>query len=201
MAGKVFGILVLAALGFGGLNGRLGEVAQASVAGAGKAVELSLSLLGMMCLWSGVMQVLETLGLSRLLCRLLAPVMRFLFPEAARSGKGSREIAAAVCANLLGVGNAATPLAVRAMEALSEQRGEDGEASDDMVTFTILGCACPSIFPTTLIALRSAAGSADPFSILIPVWCCSALCTTAAMVLARCLRHLFPEKKKRRRQA
>ena len=194
MLGKIFGVLVLAALGFGAANGRLAEVAQAAVDGGEKAVQISLALLGTMCLWSGVMRVAEAVGASRLLARILSGPMRILFPDAAKKGRGIEEISAAFSANLLGVGNAATPLAVRAMTVLGENRGAGTEASDDMVTFTVLGCACPSLFPTMLFALRSAADSADPFGILSPVWICSAVCTSVSMLLARGLRHLFRKK-------
>jgi hypothetical protein len=97
------------------------------------------------------------------------------------------EIAAAIVANVLGVGNAATPLAVTAMEALAE--GHEGEAaSDDMVTFTVLGTAFPAFLPTTVIALRAAAGSRNPFDIVPAVWICSVSLSVFAVLLARGLR-------------
>lgn len=202
MIGKVFGALTLFALIFGACSGRLDQVAAASVSGAEQATALSLSLIGMMSLWSGMVGVLDELGFTRALTRLFAPLMRLVFPGAARRGGkegkgGMREIAAAFSANLLGIGNAATPLAVRAMQTLAQNDGVGDEASDDMVTFTVLGCSCPTLFPTTLIALRSAAGSADPFAILPAVWVCSVLCSVGAVILARLLRHLFPLRRKK----
>lgn len=196
MIGKIFGMLILLSVCIGAGTGRLSATAAASISGAGKAVELSLSLLGMMGLWSGIMRVLEELGVSRILGRLLSPLMRILFPDATRKGHGVNEIAAAFSANLLGIGNAATPLAIEAMEALSENNRHAEEASDDMITFTALGCACPSLLPTTLLALRSSAGALDPLSILPPVWIGSVVCSGVAVFLARALRHFSPPKRK-----
>lgn len=194
MIGKIFGMLMLLSVCFGIGTGRLSATAAASVSGAEKAVQLSLSLLGMMGLWSGIMRVLEELGVSRIVGRLLSPLMRLLFPDASRKGHGVTEIASAFSANLLGIGNAATPLAIEAMKALSENNRHAEEASDDMITFTALGCACPSLFPTTLLALRSSVGALDPLSILPSVWIGSIVCTAVAVFLARALRHFSPPK-------
>ena len=148
---------------------------------------LTLSLLGLMCLWGGIMGVAKEGGLLDRLAKLLSPLLRRIFPEAWKSGKGIPEIAAAIVANVLGVGNAATPLAVTAMEALAE--GHEGEAaSDDMVTFTVLGTAFPAFLPTTVIALRAAAGSRNPFDIVPAVWICSVTLSVFAVLLARGLR-------------
>ena len=103
------------------------------------------------------------------------------------------EITAALAANILGIGNAATPLAISAMQAMASDRapGDDPDtATDDMVTFTVLGTAFPSFFPTTVIALRTAAGSRDPMSVLPAIWLCSLVLSLFAVFLARALRRV-----------
>ena len=189
MALKVSGILMAISFLSAALGGRMEAVSEAALAGCGKAVTLTLSLLGLMCLWGGIMGVAKESGLLDRLAKLLSPLLRLVFPDAYRSGKGIREIAAAIVANVLGVGNAATPLAVSAMEALAE--GHEGEtASDDMVTFTVLGTAFPAFVPTTVIALRAAAGSRNPFDVLPAVWICSVSLSVFAVLLARGLRRV-----------
>lgn len=189
MALKVSGILMAISFLSAALGGRMEAVSEAALAGCSKAVTLTLSLLGLMCLWGGIMGVAKESGLLDRLAKLLSPLLRLVFPDAYRSGKGIREIAAAIVANVLGVGNAATPLAVSAMEALAE--GHEGEtASDDMVTFTVLGTAFPAFVPTTVIALRAAAGSRNPFDVLPAVWICSVSLSVFAVLLARGLRRV-----------
>ncbi len=187
MAIKVSGILIVLSFIFGAASGHLSEVSTAALEGSQKAVTLTLSLLGLMGLWCGIMRVLREAGVLERLARWMAPLLRLVFPDAWRAGRGIPEIAAALIANVLGIGNAATPLAVSAMKALAE--GQEGDtASDDMVTFTVLGTAFPCFLPTTVIALRSAAGSQHPFDILPAVWLCSSLLSVFAVLMARGLR-------------
>ena len=187
MAVKISGVLRVISFLVVLAEGNMEALSEAALAGCGKAVTLTLSLLGLMCLWGGMMGVAGTAGVLDRLARWLSPLLRRIFPDAWRKGKGIREISAAIVANVLGVGNAATPLAVAAMEALAE--GHEGEAaSDDMVTFTVLGTAFPSFLPTTVIALRSGAGSQNPFDILPAVWICSVTLSVFAVLLARGLR-------------
>ena len=188
MIGKIFGIFTMISLIAGIMNGTLPEVAAASVSGAAGAVSLTLTLLGMMGLWCGLMRVAQATGATALLARLLSPLLRILFPDAWKRQNGIAEIASSMTANILGIGNAATPLAVAAMKKLSENAGGSETASDDMVTFTVMGTASLDIVPTTLIALRTAAGSDEPFSVLVPVWICSAASAAVGVLLARGLR-------------
>lgn len=186
MALRIAGILILISLPFALVTGNLSALSESAMQGCGKAVSLTASLLGMMCLWNGLMRVAEKTGVLRVLCRLLHPLLGKIFPDAAQKGRGLPEITAAVVANLLGIGNAATPLAVRAMEVLAEGKRES--ATDDMVTFTVLGTAFPSVIPTTVLSLRTAAGSVAPFAVLPAVWLTSLCLSAFAVLLARGLR-------------
>ena len=116
MLGKIFGVLTVVALLFGIASGNTAALGNAVLDGAAKALEVLLSLCGMLCLWGGMMRVLSEAGAIRKLSRLLRPFLRFFFPAAYRTGEGLEEISANVSANLLGLGNAATPLALEAME-------------------------------------------------------------------------------------
>ncbi len=182
MIGKIFATLCLLSTIFAMATHRMAEVSYAVLAGATQAVTVSIGLLGALCFWNGILQLLHALGWVDRLSRLAAPILRRLFPNTFAQGAGSAEITACLCANLLGLGNAATPLAIAAMEQMQQQNPTPDTVTEDMLTFTVLGTAPFGLFPTTVLALRSAAGSAEPFAVLIPIWLCSA-CTTCVAIL------------------
>lgn len=185
MIGRIFGILCIISFVFAVFSGNMQSLSTAVIDGAQNAVTLTISLLGMMCLWCGVMNVLKTIGAIDGLAKLLSPVLKFLFPTAYKTGNGAGEIAAAVSANFLGIGNAATPLAIKAMEALSKDNKNSDRASDDMIVFTVLGTSSIDFFPATLIALRRAAESSNPFEIIVPVWIVSTSCAVFGVLIAK----------------
>ena len=204
MIGKIFGVICGLSLLFGTLCGRLPEIAAAIPDGASKAVQVTISLLGMMCLWSGVMQVLLDAGIVKRLSRLFAPLLRYIFPNAYRTNEGYEEICATLSANFLGVGNAATPFALCAMRKMQAHNPHPEEADDEQITLTILSTSSLTLVPANLLALRRAAGSADPFCIMVPVWITSLLCVAFALLLTSFLRirgrfsniHIRPSKNK-----
>lgn len=185
MIGKICGSICVISFIFAVINGNVSELGNAIYAGAEKAVELSISLMGMMCLWNGIMQVAYSSGVIEKMSTVMSPVLKFLFPDAHSKKNGIGEIAASFSANIFGIGNAATPLAIRAMEKLQENNETKNVATNDMVMFTVLGTASFDMFPSTLIALRRAAGSADPFEIVVPVWICSFVTAALAVFLVK----------------
>ena len=183
MLGKIFGVLCLLSVLFGVLCQRLPEVASAIPDGAGKAVNVTLTLLGMMCLWSGVMQVLRDAGIIQKIARIFAPFLRYVFPKAYKSSEGYEEICATLSANFLGVGNAATPFALRAMKQMQKHNPTPDIADKEQITLAVLSTTSLTFVPANLLALRRAAGSQNPFSIMIPVWITSLLCVAFALFL------------------
>ena len=188
MLGKIFGIFCTLSLLFGALCGRLPEVAAAIPDGAAKAIEVTLTLLGMMCLWSGVMQVLSDAGIIKKTARIFAPFLRYVFPKAYQTGEGYEEICATLSANFLGIGNAATPFALSAMKKLQKHNPSPESADNEQVTLAVLSTASLTLVPANMLALRRAAGSQNPFSIMIPVWITSLFCVTFALLLTSFLR-------------
>lgn len=187
MVGVCFGSLVIISILCGILTGNSASLCTAALDGAGRAVELTLSLLGMMCLWNGIMEVLKDSGAVGVLSKIFSPLTRLMFPRAAKTGNGIREITAAMCANMLGIGNAATPLAISAMKALAADNPASDTATDDMVTFTVLGTCSIDLVPTTIIAMRHSAGSAAPYSVIPAVFVTSAVCAVFGVTLSRLL--------------
>lgn len=166
------GMVVLSIL-CGLATGQSAQVAAAAVEGTQAAVELCLSIAGMLCLWTGVMEVMRRSGLAEKLSRLLRPMLRLLFPQVARDRETMDSIAANVSANLLGLGNAATPLGLEAARRMS--RYSPGVASDALCMLVVCNTASIQLIPTTVATVRAGAGSAAPFDILPAVWLASGL--------------------------
>ena len=177
--------MVLLSLLFGLLTGRLDAVANAALTGAQSAVELSLSMGGVLCLWSGIMEIMNVCGLSSTLSHLFRPILRRLLPQASRDEETLAAVSANVSANLLGLGNAATPLGIRAARRMA--RGCGGIASDELCMLVVLNTASIQLLPTTIASVRAAAGSQAPFDILPAVWLSSVLSVTAGLLMARLL--------------
>jgi spore maturation protein A len=170
------------ALLFGIATGRLDQVANAALEGANSAIELSLSMAGVLCLWSGVMEVLNVCGLSAGLARIFRPVLRRLMPESAKDEETLAAVSANVSANLLGLGNAATPLGIRAARRMA--RGCGGVASNELCRLVVLNTASIQLLPATVASVRAAAGCATPFDILPAVWLASVLSVTAGLTVS-----------------
>ena len=175
------GMVVLSLL-FGLFTGRLDAVANAALEGANAAIELSLSMAGILCLWSGVMEIMNVCGLSSALARAFRPLLRRLLPQASRDEETLAAISANVSANLLGLGNAATPLGIRAVQRMQALSGGT-EASDEMCLLVVMNTASLQLIPSTVAAVRARLGAAHAFDILPAVWLASA-CSVAAGILA-----------------
>ena len=172
------GMVVLSLL-FGIATGRLDQVANAALEGANSAIGLSLSMAGVMCLWSGVMEILNVCGLTAGLARAFRPLLRRLMPESAKDEETLAAVSANVSANLLGLGNAATPLGIRAARRMA--RGCGGVASDELCRLVVLNTASIQLLPATIASVRAAAGCATPFDILPAVWLASVLSVVAGL--------------------
>lgn len=172
--------MVTLSLAFGLLTGNLDAVANAALEGARSAVELSLAMAGVLCLWSGVMEIMNACGLSAGLARLFRPLLRRLLPKASRDPETLAAVSANVSANLLGLGNAATPLGIRAARRMA--KGCGGTASDELCRLVVLNTASIQLVPATIASVRAAAGCGTPFDILPSVWLASALSVTAGLL-------------------
>ena len=164
-------------------------VGAAALEGAGAAVDLCLAMAGVLCLWMGVMEIMKRSGLSAGLSRLLRPLLRRLYPEFARDREVMDCISANVSANLLGLGNAATPLGIQAAQKMSRRR--PGVACDGMCMLVVCNTASIQMIPTTVAGVRLAAGCETPFDILPAVWLASALSVCVGILAAKVLARLW----------
>ena len=173
----------------GMLNGKMSEVGVAAMEGAGNAIELCLTMAGAMCLWSGVMEVVRRCDLDQALAKLFRPILRLILPKAGRDPETLAALSGNVSANLLGLGNAATPLGIRAAQRMAV--GENGIASDELCRLVVLNTASIQLLPTTVAALRSSYGCQMPFDILPCVWISSVLSVGAGLLAAWLLGKLW----------
>ena len=164
-------------------NGTVSETIDAAFEGAKSAVFTVLSFAGVMCFWTGIMKIAEKSGLSQKIEKLLRPIINFLFPNSGDEAKNY--IAMNMSANLLGMGNAATPMGIKAMSCLDRENANPLYASDNMCMLVVLNTTSIQLIPTTIIALRVAASSADPFSIILPIWISSLTAVLSAVSLAK----------------
>lgn len=179
-------ILPSAAIICGLITGRLPEVSAAVLDGAGSAVTLAISLCGIMGLWSGLMKVAEECGAVKIMSAILSPVVGFLFRGLEKGGRAVQLISMNLSANILGLGNATTPLGIQAMEAIQhEEPRSDDSASDNMIMLTVLNTASLQLVPATAAALRAARGAERPMEILPCVWMVSVYSLTIAIVSAK----------------
>ena len=147
------------------------------------AVELTITFLGTITLWSGIMQIAKDSSLSKKLTIILKPFIKFLFPEINEKDKVHEEISLNIIANILGLGNAATPLGLKAMKSLSKKTSSSNTLSNPMAMLILLNTASLQIIPTTVIALRTSLCSTDPTKIIFPVWV-STICAAIAGVIS-----------------
>lgn len=185
------GLLVLA-IGFAAANGRLAALTPAAFDAAKAAVILSLGLAGVMTLWLGLMRVAEEAGLVRALARAARPLLRRLFPEVPPEHPAMASILMNVAANVLGLGNAATPFGVKAMQELETLNPRPGTATDAQALLCAINTASLQLVPATVLALRTAAGSRAPGEIIGPTILASACGAVAAVVAAKLLARLHP---------
>ena len=175
MMNVIFAGIILFSFVFAALTGRMPQ----------------LSLTGMLCLWSGLMKIAQESGLTELLSRLLSPVTKRLFKGLRPNGEAVNAITMNLIANFLGLGNAATPLGIRAMCEMAKEQRADGAATNDMAMFVVVNTASIQLIPATTAMLRMQAGSAAPLDILPATWIASVGSVAAGIVMAGLLASLW----------
>ena len=181
--------MVLVSLIFGALTGNLSSLSAAALEGAQSAVELCFTMCGVMCLWTGVMELMDQCALTDKIAALFRPLLRRLLPQASRDSETLAAVSANLSADLLGLGNAATPLGIRAARRMS--RGCGGIASNELCLLVVLNTASIQLLPTTLAGVRASLGASDPFDILPCVWLVSLLSVLAGLFAAKVLARLW----------
>ncbi len=166
--------------------GNTNDLSTALIDSGASSVKLITTLAGIMCLWSGIMRIATESGLTRLISKLFSPILKPLFPNIDCKSEAFDNISMNISANLLGLGNVATPFGLKAMKNLHTLNNSSDIASNEMIVFVVMNTASLQILPTTLAGLRGAYGSTDPFEIIVPVWI-SSICALAVAVSIACV--------------
>ena len=185
---RVLALMAAVSLLCGAMTGRLPQVSRATADGAMEAVQLLLRMSGTLCLWNGLMEVMQVSGLTEKLARLLHPVIARLFGDYARDPRAREAIARNMAANLLGLGSAATPSGLQAAKRLKELSDRQGKPPHGAFLLIVINTASLQLLPTTVAAVRAGLGAARPYDILPAVWLSSAVSVLTAITAARLMR-------------
>lgn len=172
-------------------TGKIADVSNGIFESAESAVSLTVTFFGTICLWNGIMQIARKTSLMKKLTKLFSPLISFLFPELRKNSKAYEEISLNMVANLLGLGNASTPLGLKAMETLQKENDKKDTLSNSMAMFIVLNTASLQLIPTNVIAIRSSLGSTAPSNIIIPVWIATLVAAIVAIVSTKILMKRF----------
>lgn len=185
MLNKIWPFFLIISFVFAIFSGKLPEVNNSIFESTSSAIELCLTLIGTMSLWCGIIKIAMKTSLIDKLIKLLKPILKVLFPEIDESDTVHKEISMNIIANLLGLGNAATPLGLKAMENLQKKNKNKQELSNSMAMLIVLNTASIQIIPTTVIAIRTALGAKNPTEMLIPIWIATVASAGCAIISAK----------------
>ena len=185
MLNIVWPIFIILSFSFAIFTGNLENLNNSIFDSTNSAISLSIDLLGSMCLWSGIMKIASKTSLIENLTKLLAPILNLLFPDLKSNKKIKKEISMNVTANILGLGNAATPLGLKAMKSMQEENRNKDTLSDSMFMFIVLNTASIQLIPTTVIAIRNSLGSQNPTSIVFPTWISTIISALVGIFVAK----------------
>ena len=194
MLNIVWPIFIIISFSYGIFSGNLENLNSSVFNSVNDAINLTISLLGTMCLWCGIMQIANKTSVINKLTKILKPLIRIIFPKI--NTKIEKEISMNMIANILGLGNAATPLGLRAMKSMQEENPKKEILSDSMAMFIIINTASIQIIPTTVIAIRNSMGSSNPTAIVVPIWIASVITATAGIIITKIFIKLDKEEKK-----
>lgn len=191
MINVIWLLLIVPSIVYAGLQGRIDVVTDSAISAAEGAVALSFKLIGVMCLWLGMLRIAEVAGIVRIVAKLLSPIICVLFPSVPPKHPAMGSIIMTLSANMLGLGNAVTPLGIKAMQDLQQLNPKQEIASDGQCTLLALCTAGFTLVPATIIAMRSAAGSSNPTEIVGGTLLVSCVATSSVLVADRLCRMVY----------
>lgn len=191
MLNKIWPAFLIISFIYAILNGNIEEFNSSIFTSCAQTVDLILKLFGTMCLWNGLMKIVQETSLMKKLTKFISPLMKILFPKMKKEDKEYKEITINIMANLLGIGNAATPLGLKAMQTMQEKNPQKDRITDSMAMFIVLNTASIQLIPSTVIAVRASLGSVNPSQIIVPVWIATIAADVAGIVASKILMKKF----------
>ena len=196
MLNSIWPVFIVASIIYGILSGNLEELNNSVFNGAQDAVTTTITLLGSLCLWSGIMSIAEKTKFVKIISKIIRPLIKFLFPELKKEEKIKQEISMNMIANILGLGNAATPLGLKAISSMQEKNKDKKTLSNSMIMLIVLNTASLQLIPTTVIAIRNSLGSKNPTNIIFPIWIATLVAAIVGIISAKILIKLTDKKNK-----
>ena len=187
MLNKIWPIFIIISVIYAIISGNVENLNNGIFDSIKNAVELTITFLGTICLWNGVMQIATKGNLIKKIIKIFNPIINKLFPEIKSNEKIKKDISMNIIANILGLGNAATPLGIKAMQGLQEINEEKNKLSNSMMIFIVINTASLQIIPTTVIAIRSSLNSNSPTCVILPIWCASICSIISAIFITKLL--------------
>ncbi len=189
-------VLTLSAFVFSIFLGKASELSNAVISGASQAVTLVIKLAGGLVFWSGMMNLVKKTGISDLIAKLLSPIIKLIFPKLDRKSRAAQYIGLNISANMLGLGNAATPFGIEAMRELNKLNPTPDRPSNDMVCFAVINSASIQLLPTTVAVIRAAHSAQNPMDILPAVLLTSVISLVLGLLVAKII-PLFERKRRK----
>lgn len=187
MLNIIWPLFIIVSFIYAFLTGNIFQVNTSIFNSTTDAINLSINLLGTICLWNGIMNIATNTKLIDNLTNKLKPILKKLFPEIKENSQIQSEISMNIIANILGLGNAATPIGLKAMESMQKENNDKDKLSNSMVMFIVLNTASLQLIPTTVIAIRNSMGSSNPTQVIFPVW----IATIVAAIVGVTVTKLF----------
>lgn len=191
MINYIWFVMIFLGLIVGIFTGNGEGISNAIIGSIDSTVSFIIALVGLMCFWCGVMKVAEKSGFTEKLAKLMKPILKLIFKESAKDEKALGAIVMNITANMMGLGNAATPFGIKAMEEMDRLNNEKGRASNDMALFLVLNAACIQLVPSTVLSIRAAAGSTNPGVIILPAIISTGTAAIVGVICCKILQRYF----------
>lgn len=187
----IWPIFIIVSIIYALISGNMENVSNGIFESAASAVELTITFFGTICLWNGIMEIAKKTSLINKLTKLLNPLIKLLFPELKNNKQAQEEISMNMVANLLGLGNAATPLGLKAMKTMQKENPKKDTLTNSMAMFIVLNTASLQLIPTNVIAIRSSLGSSSPSGIILQVWLVTIIAAVVGITATKILMKRF----------
>ena len=191
MINYIWFIMIFFGLLVGVLSGNGETMSNDIISSIESTVTFVVGLTGLMCFWCGVMKIAEKSGFTEKLAKIMKPVLKLIFKDAAKDEKVLGAIVMNITANMMGLGNAATPFGIKAMEEMDRLNTKKGVASNDMALFLVLNAACIQLVPSTVLSIRAAAGSTNPGAIILPAIISTGTAAIVGVICCKILQRYF----------
>ena len=191
MINYIWFVMIFLGLIVGIFTGNGEGISNAIIGSIDSTVSFIIGLVGLMCFWCGVMKVAEKSGFTEKLAKIMKPILKLIFKESAKDEKALGAIVMNITANMMGLGNAATPFGIKAMEEMDRLNNEKGRASNDMALFLVLNAACIQLVPSTVLSIRAAAGSTNPGVIILPAIISTGTAAIVGVICCKILQRYF----------